>query len=34
VGTSLLNTSCLWLGAGLLLIIAGVVLLVRWRHSA
>jgi hypothetical protein len=34
VGTGLLDTSCLWLGAGLLLIIAGIVLLVRWRRSA
>jgi hypothetical protein len=34
VGSGLLNTSCLWLGAGLLLIIAGIVVLLRWRRSA
>jgi hypothetical protein len=28
------NASCLWLGAGLLLIVAGIVLLVRWRRAA
>ena len=32
-GTTFFNTSCLWLGAGLLLIVVGIVLLVRWRRS-
>lgn len=30
-GATLLSSSCLWIGLGLLLIIAGIVVLVRWR---
>lgn len=32
-GTMLRSSSCLWIGLGLILIVAGLVVLIRWRRS-